>query len=51
MKWGKRKENLIRIMPKGLRYNRPSKFLWRNHDALYWRSQWFEIRIMKWWIK
>lgn len=47
MVWGKHKENMIRIMPRGLRGNRPSKFLWCGHDALYWRTQWFEVRLMK----
>ena len=50
MIWGKHKENMIRILPKGLRHNRPSRVLWRGHDAFYWRSQWFEVRIMKPWF-
>ena len=49
MNWGKHKENMVRVMPKGLRANRPRKFLWRNHDALYWRGRHFEVRLMKPW--
>lgn len=49
MIWGKRKENMIRIMPKGLRNNRPRKLLFRGHDAFYFRGKVLEIRIMKFW--
>lgn len=47
MVWGKHKENTIRVLPLGLRNTRPGKFLWKGHDAFYWRTRWFEIRIMK----
>ena len=47
MTFGKRKENVIRILPFGLRNTRPGKFLWKGHDAFYWRTRWFEIRIMR----
>lgn len=47
MRWGKHKENMVRILPFGLRNKRPGKFLWKGHDAFYWRSRWFEVRVMK----
>jgi hypothetical protein len=47
MRWGKHKENMIRVLPFCLRGTRPSRFLWRGHDSFYWRTQWFEMRIMK----
>ena len=47
MTWGKRKENVIRRLPVGLRGRQRPKFLWSGHDALYWRTRWFEVRIMK----
>jgi hypothetical protein len=49
MIWGKSKENVIRILPWGLRGNVRGKFLFKGHDSLYWRTRWTEVRLMKFW--
>ena len=48
MFWGKTKENVIRVLPRKLRGKR-GKFLFKGHDALYWRTRWTEVRLMKFW--